>query len=191
MSSHHIIRDEQEPALILADLDAFPLDLLGQLLEWAPYTICGPEALNQVLGYEINVDEVYSADEGVAAKTLHFPGIRIISDETNWQANAIDHLAVRGHNAVNVVVSGSFDDFELMDRFADRMLVDIITPTMKYVLVEKHFAKWLPANSRIIVSSPQDCRVWGGQLSGNDITMLQDGMVEISAERPIHLGIPH
>jgi thiamine pyrophosphokinase len=35
MSSHHIVRDDQEPALIIANGAACSAELLGQLLEWS------------------------------------------------------------------------------------------------------------------------------------------------------------
>ena len=39
MSSHHIVREKQEPALLVLGLDDFPDELLGQLLEWSPTVI--------------------------------------------------------------------------------------------------------------------------------------------------------
>ena len=39
MSSHHIVRDDQEPALIIANGASCSNELLGQLLEWSPIVI--------------------------------------------------------------------------------------------------------------------------------------------------------
>ena len=39
MSSHHIVRDDQEPALIIANGAACSSELVGQLLEWSPLVI--------------------------------------------------------------------------------------------------------------------------------------------------------
>lgn len=41
MSSHHIVRDDQEPALIIANGAACSSELLGQLLEWSPSSCFG------------------------------------------------------------------------------------------------------------------------------------------------------
>ena len=39
MSSHHVVRDLQEPALIIANGEACSETLLGELLEWSPYVV--------------------------------------------------------------------------------------------------------------------------------------------------------
>ncbi|HYG16495.1 MAG TPA: thiamine diphosphokinase, partial [Bacteroidia bacterium] len=36
MSSHHFVKEKQEPALIIANGEACSRELLGQLLEWQP-----------------------------------------------------------------------------------------------------------------------------------------------------------
>ncbi|RZK41505.1 MAG: thiamine pyrophosphokinase, partial [Pedobacter sp.] len=36
MSSHHIVREKQEPALYIHQLGNFDEEKLGQLLEWSP-----------------------------------------------------------------------------------------------------------------------------------------------------------
>ncbi|MGE8293385.1 MAG: thiamine diphosphokinase, partial [Sphingobacterium sp.] len=36
MSSHHIVRENQEPALLIEDLFLIDEEDLGQLLEWSP-----------------------------------------------------------------------------------------------------------------------------------------------------------
>jgi len=39
MSSHHIVREKQEPALIIANGEACSTELLNQLLEWSPFVV--------------------------------------------------------------------------------------------------------------------------------------------------------
>ena len=35
MSSHHIVRERQEPALLITDVYSIDPELVGQLLEWS------------------------------------------------------------------------------------------------------------------------------------------------------------
>ena len=56
MSSHHIVRDDQEPALIIANGAACNNELLGQLLEWSPLVIVLDSAIERVLELGIKVD---------------------------------------------------------------------------------------------------------------------------------------
>ena len=56
MSSHHIVRDDQEPALIIANGASCSQELLGQLLEWSPLVIVLDSAIERVLEIGIKVD---------------------------------------------------------------------------------------------------------------------------------------
>lgn len=56
MSSHHIVRDDQEPALIIANGASCSFDLLGQLLEWSPIVVVLDNAIDRVLQLDIKVD---------------------------------------------------------------------------------------------------------------------------------------
>ena len=56
MSSHHIIRDKQEPALIIANGEECSMDLLEQLLEWSPTVVVLDGAIERVISLGIKVD---------------------------------------------------------------------------------------------------------------------------------------
>jgi thiamine pyrophosphokinase len=58
MSSHHIVRDDQEPALIIANGAACSQELMGQLLEWSPRIIALDSAIDRVAALGIKVDVV-------------------------------------------------------------------------------------------------------------------------------------
>jgi thiamine pyrophosphokinase len=189
LSSHHIVRDQQEPALILADLDAFPFDLLGQLLEWAPFTVCGDEALDQALKYEINLDVVYTHRQNAEVLLSHFPGVQILRPNENWLEEAISFLMSKGHKAVNVIVSEGFEDLDLMHRISRHMLVDVISPTMKYVRIEGEFSKWMTAGSRLKVLGIEQFQVTGAEVNGTEITVISDGLVKIQSEKAVIIAL--
>jgi thiamine pyrophosphokinase len=56
MSSHHIVRDEQEPALLIANGESCSDELLGQLLEWSPVVVVLDRAVWRVLDRGIKID---------------------------------------------------------------------------------------------------------------------------------------
>ena len=58
MSSHHIVKDKQEPALIIANGEDCSYDLLSQLLEWSPTVLVLDGAITRVLELGIKVDIV-------------------------------------------------------------------------------------------------------------------------------------
>ena len=58
MSSHHIVREGQEPALLIANGEACSRELLDQLLEWSPYVLVLDGALKRVLNLGIKFDGI-------------------------------------------------------------------------------------------------------------------------------------
>jgi len=58
MSSHHIVRDEQEPALLIDDPSTLSTEFIDLLLEWSPTIIVTSYALDEVLTWGIKIDVV-------------------------------------------------------------------------------------------------------------------------------------
>ena len=56
MSSHHIVREKQEPALLVLGLDNFPDELLGQLLEWSPTVITTSQTAEKLVVNGTKID---------------------------------------------------------------------------------------------------------------------------------------
>src|SRR5476649_1842270 len=56
MSSHHIVREKQEPALLVLGMDDFSDELLGQLLEWSPTVMVTEPMAEKLNAYGIKVD---------------------------------------------------------------------------------------------------------------------------------------
>jgi hypothetical protein len=59
MSSHHFVKEDQEPAVIMAGSD-FREELLGSVLEWCPKVIViGADVADMLIAAAIKVDECY------------------------------------------------------------------------------------------------------------------------------------
>ena len=110
MSSHHIIRDKQEPALIIANGEACNADLLGQLLEWSPFIVVLDGAIKRVLELGIKIDVLLGDFDRNELdlddiRAVQFP-IEIIQTPDQNKTDlerAFDFLIERGFPAVNVV----------------------------------------------------------------------------------------
>jgi thiamine pyrophosphokinase len=109
MSSHHIVKDDQEPALIIANGAACSQELLGQLLEWSPLVIVLDSAIDRVLELGIKVDVLLGDfDRGFDAtyyKEIHYPLDIIYTPDQNKTdlEKAFDYLIERNFPAANVV----------------------------------------------------------------------------------------
>src|SRR5690554_457738 len=109
MSSHHIVRDDQEPALIIANGAACSNELLNQLLEWSPLVVVLDSAIDRVLELGIKVDVLIGDfDRNFDYnyyKKLQYPIeiIQLEEQETYDIDKAINYLIERKIPAANIV----------------------------------------------------------------------------------------
>ncbi|MDQ1087401.1 thiamine diphosphokinase [Siphonobacter sp. SORGH_AS_1065] len=207
MSSHHIIRDKQEPALIIANGEACSWDLLAQLLEWSPFIVVLDGAINRVLELGIKIDvllgdfdsslnheEIRQAQHPI--EFVHTPD----QEKTDLE-KACDFLIERGHQAVNVVwATGRRADHTITNitnivRFRDKIKIVVLDDHSRIFLLDHTYEKWYPAKtplSLIPVGTVSGIRTSGltynlsdeslqiGYRTGSSNEAAQDGLVKIS-----------
>lgn len=161
MSSHHIVRDDQEPALIIANGAACSKELMGQLLEWSPLVIVLDSAIDRVLELGIKVDVLLGDfDRGfVPEKYLEqqYP-LEIVytpdQDKTDLE-KAFDYLVSRNMPAANVIwATGRRADHTITNitnivRFKDSLKIVVLDDHSKIYQLPKRFEKWYPAGTPI------------------------------------------
>ena len=161
MSSHHIVRDDQEPALIIANGAACDPELLGQLLEWSPLVIVLDSAIERVIQLGIKVDVLLGDfDRGFdpeVYKISQFP-IEIVhtpdQDKTDLE-KAFDYLIERKIPAVNVVwATGKRADHTITNltnivRYRNLLKIVILDDHSKIFLLPAKFEKWYTAKTPI------------------------------------------
>jgi thiamine pyrophosphokinase len=180
MSSHHIVREKQEPALLVLSIDTFDEEMLGQLLEWSPTVICTvdtAEKLN-VLGIKVDwiIGDASTSDLQSDVKLM------LVSDDS-VTSSALKHLVQNGYPSVNVVV----DDFELGDfeLYADKINLVVFKGTQKIYPVSSGFSKWKPANEFIeLLSEPKGLETNGIEaIGGNRYKTTNDGFFTLQFEQ--------
>lgn len=110
MSSHHIVKEKQEPALLIANGEACSSDLLDNLLEWSPYVVVLDGAMPGVLQRGIKVD-VLLGDfdrneldlEEVKKQQYPIEIIHTPDQEKTDLEKGIEFLIQKGFPAVNIV----------------------------------------------------------------------------------------
>lgn len=210
MSSHHIVREKQEPALIIANGEACSPELLGQLLEWSPFIVVLDHAIYRVLDLGIKVD-VWMGDFDqqhdfdVISERQH--PIEIIStpdQEKTDLEKAIDFLIGRGFPAANIVwATGRRADHAItnitnMVRYKDQIRLVMFDDYSKIFPLSGTFEKWYVAGtpiSLIPVGAVGGIETSGlkynlhnetltlGHRTGNSNEAEVDGMVRVSAKK--------
>lgn len=164
MSSHHIVRDEQEPALLIANGESCSEELLGQLLEWSPVVVVLDRAIWRVLDLGIKVD-VLLGDFDVRSDgseldldlirqkqypldVVHTPD----QDKTDLE-KGIEYLINRGHSAVNIVwATGRRADHALTNmtnivRYKDQIKVVMLDDYSRIFPLVGTYEKWYEAGT--------------------------------------------
>lgn len=161
MSSHHIVRDEQEPALLIANGADCDPELLGQLLEWSPTVVVLDSAIWRVLDLDVKVDVLlgdFDRDLDLdAVRARQYP-IEIIpapdQNKTDLQ-KGIEWLIGRGYPAVNIVwATGRRADHTITNltsivQYKDQIRIVIFDDHSKVFPLRGTFRKWYAKDTPI------------------------------------------
>ncbi|WP_395073645.1 thiamine diphosphokinase [Flavobacterium sp.] len=210
MSSHHIVRDDQEPALIIANGAECSSELLGQLLEWSPLVIVLDSAMERVSKLNLKVDVLLGDfDRGFNVdyyKQDQFP-IEIIhkpdQNKTDLE-KAFDYLIERKIPAVNVVwATGKRADHTMTNitniiQYRNVLKIVILDDHSKIFQLPAEFKKWYTANTIIslipigkvsgittenLFYSLQNDELIIGEKTGSSNHVSKDGIVTINHEQ--------
>ncbi|MEC4005765.1 thiamine diphosphokinase [Flavobacterium sp. SUN052] len=206
MSSHHIVRDDQEPALIIANGAECSSELLGQLLEWSPIVVVLDNAIERVLQLDIKIDvllgdfdnnfnpEIYK-EKQFPLEIVHTPN----QDKTDLE-KAFDYLIEKGHQAVNVVwATGKRADHTITNitnivRYRNKLKIVLLDDNSKIFLLPNKFEKWYTKATPIslipigkvsgittqnLLYSLDNEELTIGYRTGSSNEVLEDGIVKI------------
>jgi thiamine pyrophosphokinase len=209
MSSHHIVKDKQEPALIIANGEACSDELLGQLLEWSPFVVVLDAAASRVLERGIKFDVLlgdFDRDfdpDAILAKQYPLEIIyRLDQDKTDLE-KGIEFLIERTFPAVNIIwVTGRRADHTLANltnivKYKNQIKIVLFDDYSKIFPLVGTYEKWYAAQTPIslipvgtvdgIVTSGLKYNLDNetltlGYRNGNSNETEADGFVRISAQ---------
>ena len=207
MSSHHIVRDDQEPALIIANGEACNRELLDQLLEWSPLVIVLDSAIERVIELGIKIDVLIGDFDRnfdfESYKDLQFPlEIIKIEDQNSTDIDkAYNYLISKNIPAVNVVwatgkrADHTFTNLTNVVKFNNKLKIVLLDDYSKVFLLPKTYKKWYPKNTPIsliplgkvegittqnLAYSLKNEMLEIGFRSGSSNHVSEDGIVEIT-----------
>ncbi len=161
MSSHHVVREAQEPALLILHADYLLLPHISPLLEWSPFILTAADSLPEALEHQIKIDGVIFYKEQqkeispLVAEQEPVALITLQEKETILSA-ALRHLARHGHSAVNILSSNYIplkEELEIiLSTTSVSLNVVLLGETSKAALCRAgRYVKWYPAAETIEV----------------------------------------
>lgn len=154
MSSHHFVKELQEPALIIANGEECSMSLLEQLLEWSPLVVVLDGAVHRVLELDIKIDVLlgdFDHTEDRENLLRHQQPVSIVhtpdQNKTDLE-KAIEYLIERGAKAVNIVwATGKRADHSITNmtnivRYKDQINIVMLDNYSRIFRCPNRFTKW-------------------------------------------------
>ncbi|WP_313188508.1 thiamine diphosphokinase [Sphingobacterium siyangense] len=143
MSSHHIVRENQEPALLIEDLFLIDEENLGQLLEWSPTIVIEAETIDLLDARGYKFDIVFTKKSINDSQE----NLKVISYENDFLKTAIEYLIAHQYKAVNIVSDQL--DLGYYRPYLEQINIVLFSKGIRYYFVTTGFTKWKPAGERI------------------------------------------
>lgn len=146
MSSHHVIRENQEPALIIQDFNSIDLESLGQILEWSPTLLSNEYSLDYLSAEGIKVDVVFTESESIVVQEH----TQLFFLQGSFIASALDYLIVKKHKAVNILADSIPSCLPI---YAEQINIVLFYQAKRFVFVKIKYEKWKPKGELVYVDS--------------------------------------
>lgn len=191
MSSHHIVRENQEPALLIADAHAISFEKIQELLEWMPTVVVLSKEVDTVTAWGIKVDVVITPlaemtywRERLAEQTP----IRFISYNADDEPmeTAFYFLIAAKAGAVNCLVS-SKDDLKKIESFSNLDIEAFVDNQLWSCIKKGHFEKWLPAGATLCIL-PEEMKTEFTEFALGSYCTEKDGIISLKSSHPFWIG---
>ena len=198
MSSHHFVKEGQEPALLILDAPTF--DIAGPLLEWAPLVVVVQPALDDVLLWNIKIDVVLAKEihvKDLSSKLTGQTPLTILTHRSDESPliDALYYLTRKKQNAVNIFSANANEVIAMAEKFADYIQISVIDGSTKWsAIASGHYEKWMAAGTIVFLKESvrqQSIDFKGLKKVDDQYESLADGMVSLESESLFWLGETH
>jgi thiamine pyrophosphokinase len=161
MSSHHIVKDKQEPALIIANGLGCSDALLGELLEWSPFIMVLDSAIHRVLKKGIKIDALlgdFDHDLDTEEIRLLQHPLEIIhtpdQDKTDLE-KGIEYLIAQGHKSANIIWAGglradhTLNNMSSIVKYKSQIDIVMLDDWSRIYCLPLKFEKWYAKETKI------------------------------------------
>ncbi|KKO92343.1 hypothetical protein AAW12_05325 [Sphingobacterium sp. Ag1] len=174
MSSHHIVRENQEPALLIENLFLIDEEGLGQLLEWSPTIVIEAETIDLLDARGYKFDIVFTKKSINDSQE----NLKIISYDNDFLKTAIEYLIAHQYKAVNILTDQL--DVAYYRPYLEQINIVLITKGVRYCFVTTGFTKWKPTGERIRIEGldADEKNTHEGliKINDNEYEMEKDGL---------------
>lgn len=155
MSSHHFVKELQEPALLVADGEQCKLSLLEGLLEWSPLVVALDGAFEKLVRLGVKVDywlgDFDDIDPDVLIGDLEQDHVKVIrtpdQDKTDFE-KGLDFLIKKEAKSIHVVwatgkrMDHALSNYASLTKYQNLAEIVVYNDYSKAFLLKPQFEKW-------------------------------------------------
>lgn len=191
MSSHHFVKDGQEPALLI--LDAISFDVAAPVMEWVPLVIVHQNALDAVLQWGVKIDVVIAFTHDhteIQNKLIVQAPVKILtSGADSWLETVMFYFTTIRQSGVTIVLRDATAWFSALDPFVEKISITLLTEGQKWSsIASASYRKWLPAGHILLIHSQSPVEASGLTRSGDRYEVTSDGVVVLTSGRRFWVG---
>jgi len=174
MSSHHVIRENQEPALLIQDFYALDLESIGQILEWSPTLVTDFNNVDCLLAEGIKVDVLFA--HTAVETTQEHTKIQVL--KSDFLSDGLSYLIAHNHAAVNIL---SDTIPAVLFTYAKDINIVLFYKQRRYIFVRSFFEKWKPKGEKIYIHEKYLKSFQGlNYIESGVFETINDGFIQIA-----------
>jgi len=162
MSSHHFVKEQQEPALLILDAKSRPYEQLAPLLEWVPTVLVAETEVETVTSWGVKIDVILASANfqrtNYQLLEEQYPLRFLTVKDNDFLEEGLQYLIATKHSAANII---GFDHLHLASLEPKLDLINLVVfdgPIRYFPVREKAFKKWFPKSS-IQLHAPEDALI--------------------------------
>jgi hypothetical protein len=160
MSSHHFVKEQQEPAVFILDVEGVSFEAVAPLLEWSPTLLVAQEAVEVVLGWGIKIDIILASqafqNENEHLLEIQYPLRFLTISSLSALDEGVYYLLASQHKGVHLVGFDHQNHQQLDEKIFDLDLTLLEGDWKYYPIKGGKFSKWfVAAEIRLLASENQ------------------------------------
>jgi hypothetical protein len=199
MSSHHFVKEQQEPALIILDTQGIQFDQIAPLLEWVPTVLASQKEVFTVISWGIKIDIILAdlefQKEHFRLLEEQYP-VKFLGVKNGQFLNeALQFLVATKHGAANII---GFDHQKVFGLEPQLEWLDLVVwdgPIRYFPIKNRSFRKWFAASS-VQLHAPEGTLVEVKneeisqiiEIRHSTILELPEGISEFSSKETFWIG---
>jgi hypothetical protein len=199
MSSHHFVKENQEPALLILDLEEREYGSMAPLLEWVPTVLVSETAVEKLISWGVKVDVILASEEfqrdNIHLLEEQYPVRFMTVKDGTYLEEGLQYLIASKHSAVNVVGFDHQRAFDLSDKLEFLDIVVWDGPIRYFPVKGGRIKKFFSAGS-LQIHAPEDAFVEMVGSEGSELIQVkhatfvevEEGSVEFKAKELFWIG---